>query len=185
MTPNGIFSPSTQRSRGREHDPLEKVLRVWMANLAAALRPLPLLRPPVRALAEGLESPGSEHDPRRGGEEVEEGKRWLFVMIRDTPLFLKGQKVWASWTTGALAAPALGRYKKTGRWVNAWVHWADEHGGFNCRPDCRVVGLVTVTEDMNHLLEKRLWAGRRLRGAKAHARKGGTSGEARPRPRPL
>jgi len=50
--------------------------------------------------------------------------------------------------TGALAAKVRGRYKGKGRWLSAWVHWADKDGkGFFCKPDCRPIGIATLSED--------------------------------------
>jgi hypothetical protein len=60
----------------------------------------------------------------------------VLKIIRDTHLWKKGQKVYAQWHTGSLAAPVKGRYKGSGRWINAWVHYPDEDGrSFSGRPD--------------------------------------------------
>lgn len=87
-----------------------------------------------------------------------ENKLTLCVMTSDTKVFRKGQKVWATYITGALAMKACGRYKGRGRWVNAWVHWQDknkpEGRSFFCRADCRWVGLIEVTEKFSRFIHK-------------------------------
>lgn len=52
---------------------------------------------------------------------------YLFKIIRNTNLWGKGQKVWADWISGDLAAPAIGKYRNRGRWIRAWIHWEDEN----------------------------------------------------------
>lgn len=66
----------------------------------------------------------------------------LLKMIKDTKVFSKGQKVWACYSTGALACRAIGRYKKHGRWLSCYVHWIDPSDktktkSFSGNADCK------------------------------------------------
>lgn len=77
----------------------------------------------------------------------------LFRMTRDTKVFSKGQKVFCRFSSGALAASVRGRYKRKGRWVNSWVHWADQNGnGFSSKPDCKFIGYANLDESFKKLI---------------------------------
>ena len=81
----------------------------------------------------------------------------LFKITKDTKVFRKGQKVWASWSTGALAAMVRGRYKGSGRWVTSWVHWEDPTNkgkSMSGKPDAKWIGLVKVSPTMSDQLRK-------------------------------
>lgn len=84
----------------------------------------------------------------------------LSRITRDCHSWKKGQKVWSLWSTGALAAPVVGRYKGKGRWIHGWVHWPDEqpdlppdHPKFRpdwscgCTANARYIGWVDVSDD--------------------------------------
>jgi len=69
----------------------------------------------------------------------------LCKIIRDTRLWKKGQKVWVlSWRQlGHGSSPALGRYKGTGRWINAWIHYDSD----NKHADAKWIGEVKVSQE--------------------------------------
>lgn len=73
----------------------------------------------------------------------------LCKMIKNTKVFTKGQKVWAWWSTGALACKAVGRYKGKGRWVSCYVHWIDpsdktQTKSMRGNADCKWIGWFKV-----------------------------------------
>lgn len=72
----------------------------------------------------------------------------LFVMIRDTSYFKKGQKVWMVICTGDLAYECIGRFRGRGRWVLGWVHVksANPSERYHTQPDCAWKGEVEVSE---------------------------------------
>ena len=83
----------------------------------------------------------------------------LLKATRETRFFKPGQKLWAVWSTGALAAPVATRFKGTGRWVYCWAHWEDpEFAGsgrsFNGRADARWIGRVKVSMRFAKQVEK-------------------------------
>ena len=72
----------------------------------------------------------------------------LFVMIRDTSYFKKGQKVWAVTYTGDLSFQCVGRFRGRGRWVMGWVHCLSENPreSYRTKPNCDYKGEVSVSE---------------------------------------
>lgn len=68
-----------------------------------------------------------------------------FVMLKDTKVFKKGQKVFLIFGTGNLAGLVRGRYKSGGRWVSAWVHYDPDE-----KMECKYIGEIdipTLAED--------------------------------------
>ncbi len=94
-------------------------------------------------------------------DKLKESRKYgLFKATRDTNLWKKGQKLWVDWTTGALAAPAVGRHKGTGRWIRGWIHWEDiDNPGksFVCKIDAKYIGEIKITGQFNKKLQEYLW----------------------------
>lgn len=88
----------------------------------------------------------------------------LFKVTRDLRYFRKGQKVWAIFLTGALAASCIGRWRGKGRWVEGWVHWPSPVPGdsLDGRPSARWVGEVEVSGALAKRIET--WHLRQRRG---------------------
>lgn len=56
-----------------------------------------------------------------------------FKMTYDSKHFKKGQRVWVNWLTGNMSAKCIGKFKKKGRWIAAWVNW-----GSHQRPNPKI-----------------------------------------------
>lgn len=73
----------------------------------------------------------------------------LCIIIRDTKLWKKGQKVWIWMPTGALAALVIGRFKGKGRWISGWVRieTPPEYEYGHKKPTARWVGEVEISDE--------------------------------------
>lgn len=82
--------------------------------------------------------------------------RILLKATRQSRCFVKGQKLWVIWGTGALAAYVACRFQNKGRWIRTWAHWADPYDGkgFSGKPDCKWIGEVEVSDEFEKHLQK-------------------------------
>ena len=80
----------------------------------------------------------------------------LYVMLKDTKHFKKGQKVWEWIPTGALAALVIGRFKNKGKWISAWIKIqpAKEYDYPHQKPNARWAGTVSVSNDFHAYYQK-------------------------------